>query len=314
MHKSFLQTTEWLKFQEHAGHKVWRFDDGKIKANIIQMKTYLGRSWFYIPHGPEIKLEDIGSGLQNELRSFLRKIKVLGRQNKAIFVKMEPFSDIVIELLYRRGFRKSPRQVQPQKTVIIDLGKKEGELLSEMHSKTRYNIGLAEKKDIVVEESGDIDMFWELLKKTSEKDGFSTHPKEYYAKLLDYFKKDKEIKVKLYFAMLKAENGKTLNVYKHLAGALVLYYGNTAYYLHGAMDRQYSKMMAPYLLHWKIMQMAKKEGYENYDFWGINAKKWPGVTRFKLGWGGRTVEHPGSFDMSVSWFWFLFYRLCKKFL
>src|SRR3989344_9655234 len=104
--KSFLQTEEWLKFQESNGHKTWRFDDGKIKANIIKLGLPIGKSMLYVPHGPEIDFEDIGGGLKNELSNFIKYLKDLAKEEKAIFVKIEPLSDIVIELMYRRGFRR----------------------------------------------------------------------------------------------------------------------------------------------------------------------------------------------------------------
>ena len=77
-----------------------------------------------------------------------------------------------------------------------------------------------------------------------------------------------------------------------IAGAILLTYGDTLYYLHGAMDRNYKSMMAPYILHWQIIKWAKEQGLKHYDLWGIDAQKWPGVTRFKLGWGGRQIEYP----------------------
>lgn len=51
---SFLQTEDWLQFQKLVGRKVWRFDNGKIKANIIKHDLLLGKNYLYIPHGPEI--------------------------------------------------------------------------------------------------------------------------------------------------------------------------------------------------------------------------------------------------------------------
>ena len=89
---------------------------------------------------------------------------------------------------------------------------------------------------------------------------------------------------------------------------------NTAYYLHGAMDREYKSLMAPYFMHWEIIKKLKVEGCKLYDFWGIDAKKWPGVTRFKLGWGGDQKEYPGSFDLVISKFWYFIYGLARKIL
>lgn len=320
---SFLQTTEWLEFQKEVGHKVWNFNDGKIKANIIKLSLPLGKSYLYIPHGPEIEFEHIKSGLKNELANFVKHLQDLARCEKAIFVKIEPLSDVVIELLYRRGFRRSSKQIQPYKTVIMNLNLPEEELLSRMHQKTRYNINLSEKKGLQLEESDGVDAFWKLLKQTAKQDQFSTHPKEYYEKMIDFFRKGKELKTKLF--IVKNEN-------QAVGGAIIMLYDDTAYYLHGAMDRNYKPLMTPYFTHWEIMKWAKSVGYHYYDFWGIDARKWPGVTRFKLGWlgsptratpetsarrehgegSGGLVEYPGSFDIPVSKLWYWAYSLARN--
>ena len=176
------------------------------------------------------------------------------------------------------------------------------ELLGQMHHKTRYNIGLAEKKELIFRESKDAGAFWKLLQKTVKHDRFSSHPKEYYEKMLE----------------LSGELQTTLFLIDHqgkpVAGMLALTYGDTAYYLHGAMDREYRSTMAPYLLHWRAIQHFKERGLLRYDFWGIDANRWPGVTRFKLGFGGKVIEYPGAFDLPTSRFWYLVYSAAKKVL
>ena len=298
--KSFLQTIDWLKFQESVGHKTWRFDDGKIRANIIKLGLPMGKSILYVPHGPEIDFEHVAGGLKNELSNFIKYLKDLAKEEKAIFVKIEPMSDIVIELMYRRGFKRSSKQIQPYKTVVLDLNLPEEHLLGKMHTKTRYNIKVAEKHGIEIKPSKDVDEFWKLLQKTTKRDRFSSHSKEYYEKLL---KLNGELKVDLLIAY---------NESKPVAGAIVLRYGDIGYYLHGASDYESRAMMAPYALHWDIIKYLKEKGISKYDFWGIDASKWPGVTRFKLGWGGDLKEYPGSFDLPVSRLWYLAYSLARR--
>jgi len=323
MSRTFLQTAEWLDFQKSLGRKVWHFDDGKIRANIIKHDLPLKKSYLYIPHGPEIIFDEIKSGLSNELKNFISYLKKTGKEERAIFIKMEPLLDMVPELLHQAGIKikKSSKKVQPQKTVVLNLGLEENELLSRMHHKTRYNINLAEKKELKLIESDDVKSFWKLLKKTAKADRFTTHNFEYYEGLLNFFK-DGEITAKLF--IVNYEN-------KPIAGAIVMLYGDIAYYLHGASDRDYRSLMAPYFMHWEIIKLLKetpKELLRNptgqasdqgqgtrckyYDFWGIDANKWPGVTRFKLGWGGETVEYPGSFDLPISKIWYWIYKIAKK--
>jgi lipid II:glycine glycyltransferase (peptidoglycan interpeptide bridge formation enzyme) len=66
--------------------------------------------------------------------------------------------------------------------------------------------------------------------------------------------------------------------------------------------------MAPHALHWNLIKEYKEQGFTHYDFWGIDARLWPGVTRFKLGFGAQTIEYPGSFDLVTKPLWYWLYR------
>lgn len=303
MIKSFLQTQDWLEFQKSIGRKTWKFDNGKIAANIIKHDLPFGQNYLYIPHGPKISWEEIQSGLKNEVDIFLKYLKDLGKENKSIFVKMEPTEDVVMEVLYRKNLKHSKKSVQPTRTALVDLNFPEALLLERMHHKTRYNINLASRKELSFKESDDIEIFWKLLRKTAKNDQFQTHEKNYYFKLYDFFRNNEKLKLELF--AVEYEN-------KAIAAALVMFYEDTAYYLHGAMDRDYKELMAPYFMHWEIIKHAQSTGHRFYDFWGIDARRWPGVTRFKLGFGGQEVEYPGSFDLPISKVWYLIYKIARK--
>src|SRR3989344_6753731 len=123
--KSFLQSSEWLEFQKSIGRKAWRFDNGKIAANIIQHDLPFGMNYLYVPHGPEIHHDQITGGLKNEIEQFFTNIKDIAREQKSIFIKFEPLQDSVVELIYGAGLKKSPKEVQPKRSVVIDLEKSE---------------------------------------------------------------------------------------------------------------------------------------------------------------------------------------------
>lgn len=311
MSKSFLQTEEWLQFQESVGRKTWRFDNGKITANIIKHDLPFGKNYLYIPHGPAINFNAISGGINNEVAQFVAYLKNLAHEEHSIFIKVEPVDDKVPEVLYSLSanwrIKKSSKEIQPKRTIIIDLERSEDELLAAMHHKTRYNIRVGEKRGLQLRERNDLDAFWKLLKHTAKKDSFFTHDKSYYGKLLN-------TPVLNTRAVFVEHDDRPLGTVKNrpIAGAILLTYGDTLYYLHSAMDRNYKSMMAPYVLHWRIIQWAKKQGLKHYDLWGIDAQKWPGVTRFKLGWGGKVKEYPGSFDIPISKIWYLIYRVVRK--
>jgi lipid II:glycine glycyltransferase (peptidoglycan interpeptide bridge formation enzyme) len=297
--KSFLQTVEWANWQKSLGREVFEYEENNISATVIKHNLPLGKSYLYIPRGPEMDFNSMIGGEKNPVANFLDWLKTLAKGEKAIFVKIEPANDHVAQVFAERGFRKSKKEIQPSRTVILDLGKSEEELLAGMHHKTRYNIKVAERRGVEIREISESEIFWRLMKKTTKRDKFSSHPREYYEKMVEKLR-DGAVSTKIFAAFAGG---------KPAAAAIILFYGDAGYYLHGASDYNFHSQMAPFLLHWHIIRYLKEHGYKEYDFWGIDARKWPGVTRFKLGWGGQVVEYPGSFNLTISWLWHRLYRL-----
>jgi lipid II:glycine glycyltransferase (peptidoglycan interpeptide bridge formation enzyme) len=97
----------------------------------------------------------------------------------------------------------------------------------------------------------------------------------------------------------------------------MIYFGDTATYLHGASSRERRELMAPHLLHWTAMMDAKSWGFRTYDFWGVapegvEGHSWAGITRFKRGFGGKYVAYPGTYDVPVDRFWYGLYAATQK--
>jgi len=302
--KTFLQSKEWFDFQKSLGREVFFYNQGGVEAGIIKLPLPFKKNYLYIPHGPKMDFNQMIGGIDNEVRNFLQYLKNLAKKEKAIFIKAEPLNDSVAQFLAKNKFKKSKKEIQPHKTIILDLLKSEEEILETMHYKTRYNIKVAEKHNILVQSSSDLDIFWKLVKKTTERQKFSAHTKDYYKSLFNFFNnKEGAIRTSLYLALFDG---------KPVAGALMLTHGDVAYYLHGGSDYEFREVMAPHILHWFLIREMKKQGFKYYDFGGSEGTKWPGLTRFKLGWGGRTVEYPGSFDLTTSWWWHQAYKLSRK--
>ncbi|MFY9462526.1 MAG: peptidoglycan bridge formation glycyltransferase FemA/FemB family protein [Candidatus Sungiibacteriota bacterium] len=292
MQQSFLQSHEWEKLQETLGRKSWRID-GHL---VIQHDLVGGFNYLYAPRM---------AGLSDE---FLHKVRQIAIKEKSLFLKIDPYGDTKDWKIDIAGWQFS-NFLQPRKTVIVDLAKSEEELLGEMHPKTRYNMRLAEKRGIHVAKyrpyvaKNIIDTFWELMTETARRDKFHLHPAGYYEKLLGT--RGTHFENVLFLAEYRG---------RALAAALVNYYQKSATYLHGASSSFHRDMMAPHLLHWRIIQDAKKSAFTSYDLWGIDEKKWPGVSRFKTGFGGKVVEYPQSIDIIFRPVWYRAYKLARRVL
>jgi len=99
---------------------------------------------------------------------------------------------------------------------------------------------------------------------------------------------------------------------KAIAANLAVFFGQTATYLHGGSDNDYRALMAPHLLQWAQIREAKKQGCSKYDFWGYDEKKWPGISRFKKGFGGQQINYLGLWDYPLDKKWYLIYRAAQK--
>ena len=307
-HSRFLQSWEWGEFQQAVGNKIMRLGAADSEqlvaaATLIKKPLPLGKGYFYCPRGPVVENRKLE--ISNLLFDYIYK---LARRENVIFLRIEPEQEKFRQISNFKFQISKTLDIQPSKTLILDLSKTEEKLLANMHQKTRYNICLAEKKGVKVYEAGSDKFaeFWQLMRETVNRDGFRLHGKEYYKKMLSS-KYQINSKFKLIVRLFLAE-------YKNkvIAANIISFFGDTATYMHGASSSEHRNVMAPYLLQWQVIKLARETGYKYYDFFGIDEIKWPGVTRFKKGFGGEEVEYPGTFDFVHNKPWHAIYKFARK--
>lgn len=310
----FCQSWHWKAFQERLGRKtfpVFIKKDGKIAliALIVKYPLPFGKSYFYCSRGPLLKKDLNKAEYKEILFSFLDNLKQLAKKEKAIFFQFEPLDKNMLQLLQslkkNKGSKediKKVRNIQPWQTWILDIKQDQKDILEKMHHKTRYNIRLAERNQLkIVQDNSKGKEFISLLKEVAEKNHFRLHTDEHYFELL---KLNPKI-IKLYLIYLQDKPDQPI------AANLMLYFGKTAVYMHGGSDYDFRKKMAPYALHWRAFQDGKAMNCSSYDFWGIDEQKWPSLTRFKKGFGGKIKEYPGTYQMILNPFWYKVYLLAK---
>ncbi len=290
---SFLQSRAWVEIQERDGREAHRLQFGDEECNFFRHWLPFGFYYYYAPR-PIIR----------DRKKFFEEAVKFAKSSDAIFLRVEPGSELRIKN-QELSINTAPN-LQPRETIIIDLTKSDEELLAAMHSKTRYNIRLAEKHGVVIkkEASGEaVGDFHKLLRQTAGRDQFHLHPQSHYQNLLTTFSHSAECENVVFEAM---HDGRLA------AAAIVNFYKGVVTYLHGASDYSLRHLMAPYLLHWKIIQAAKSRGCQTYDFGGIDEARWPGVTRFKLGFGGERKIFPAAFDIILRPFWYGIYKVTRR--
>ena len=289
-----LQMGEWGELKKDFGWKPVRFVlDRETGAQILFRRLPLGLTLGYMP-----KPVDGGQWTVDGER-FWREVDLICKQNKAIFLKVEPDSWDDTFRLPPSAFRISPHNIQPPRTITIDIKDNEETILAEMKPKCRYNIRLAEKKGITFRAWDDIQSFHEMMTVTGGRDNFGVHSKDYYQRAYELFtsKGTCELLVAEYEG-------------KPLASLMVFANGKRAWYVYGASNDQERNRMPTYLLQWEAIRWAKARGCEEYDLWGVPDENeetleanfetrqdglW-GVYRFKRGFGGEVKRAAQAMD------------------
>lgn len=323
-----LQSSRWGDFKSRFGWEsdraaVWD-DDGSIRAGslllfrrIVDLKA-VALTLAYAPKGPLVNWRDA-----QEVQHLLAEVARVSRIHGAAILKIEPDLPDTPDnraLLRQHGFQPSAQTIQPQSTILLDITGDEAALLGAMKSKWRYNIRLAERKDVQVREGSRRDMveFNRLMQITGQRDGFYVHSADYFNTAYELFVPQNAT---FLFAEYKGQP---------LASIALFVTGKTAWYLWGASSNQERNRMPNHALQWAAIQWAKARGATCYDLWGIpdevgkvavglapesvtgipaadlpfdlqnspNTELW-GVYRLKQGFGGNVVRYVGAWDMPL---------------
>ncbi len=299
-----VQTWEWGEFQQSQGHQVFRFgvfDNNKlISAFTISFhkipKTNL--SVGTILRGPKID-EDI-----------LQVIKKVALKQNAIFVKLEPDVAKTQASMQFPMLVPSPKVAFYPHTFIIDTNKTEDQLIAKLHPKTRYNIKVANRHGVEVKRlttDKGFEIYLKLLLSTTKRQGFYLHTAKYHRDLWKILKN-----TDIPHIILASYQGQVLSAF------MLFKFKDQLFYPYGASLDINRQVMAPTLLMWEAIKLAKKLNCHTFDMWGClgpDAKEGQngfGFHRFKQGFGGELFEYLGTYDLVINPFLYYLYNLVDK--
>lgn len=315
------QTTFWGSVKKWLGWQVLAFDieaDGAASGDVLVLLRDVGggSSVAYSPFGPEKLPENDRRGeylalLSAELRRYLG--------SGCLFIRWDlpwvsPYAEDADrydseglwlgppETRLRElrmnwgvrdvGLRKSPSDVFPPDTILVDLQGETSAILARMKPKTRYNIRLAERKGVRVREGGvsDLELWQKLYRVTAVRNGIAPHSPRFFRALASGV----EAKAKVRLLIAEKED-------KALAAMFLSTSADRASYLYGASSGEDRHLMAPYALQWTAMSLAKRQGCASYDLFGVAPRPDPdhplyGLSVFKSGFGGTMLHRQGAWD------------------
>ena len=194
---------------------------------------------------------------------------------------------------YLREFVRAPANLVPRETLYVDLRPDQDALLASMKPKGRYNIKLAKRHGVEIEEHKTIDAvsdFYAALVEASQRDIFALESRGFFERLASTL-----CPAGLASILLAKHEGELL-------GALLLIvYGERATYLYGGVTNTKRNLMGGYALQWQAMQKARAAGCTTYDFYGYVPHRSPEheyarFSQFKSQFGGQPMRFTGAQD------------------
>ncbi len=310
---AFLQSRFWSRVLTAQGVKNWQlsvYHNHQVVGQCLlySRKLFFGKSYLYAPKGPFINVPDPEQAKEvfALMLTQIRDITIGTQQRQEIFCRLEP--NIVPPTLDIPCVPSEP--IQPNLTTVLNLEQSAENLFSSFKEKTRYNIRLAEKKEVKISwDNGSVGLekFLSLLPKTSLRHRIRSHQRKHYEALLQANDNDQTVQIAW------AHIGKQV-----IAAHIYIFYGSTVTYLHGASDYNERALMAPYLLQWDAIQKAQTLGFRHFDFGGLapadgSRPSWEGFSRFKRSFNGPELSSPGTFDFIYVPTWYSIYIKVRAF-
>lgn len=298
-----VQSWEWGEFRAKTGNKVLRLASYEGQK-LTEGYTLTVHPLPYTPFKLAVFLK--GPKPNKEMLAFL---KDLGKRENLIFVRMEPNvtkstgtqEHKYTSLLHAHGARPG-RAFFTKSTFIIDLTKREEELLAAMHSKTRYNIRVAQKHGVEVIEDNSkkaFETYLRLMEETTKRQGFYAHTEGYHRLMWETLHPAGI--ARLLTAKYKG---------KILIAWIVFVWKDTLYYPYGASSNEHRNVMASYAMMWEAICFGKHLSLKTFDLWGKEEGK--GFTDFKEKFGPQTVEFIGTWDLIINPTLYPLYRIAEE--
>lgn len=316
-----LQSYEWGEFRKATGIKVIRkgfFQDDKL-IDAFQLTLhpipYTSNNIGYLPKG---KLPT---------KEILDELYKIGKQEKCIFIQLEP--NVIKDkglgikdkketssfILHHSSLRPAAHPLFTKYTLELDLAKSEEQLLANMHQKARYNIKVAQKHGVTVEEENTdagFETFWKLTEETTSRQQFYAHTKSYHLKQWQTLPHKVERNTLSSHLLIAKYNNQPLTAW------IVFVYKDTLYYPYGASSQEHREVMHSTLMMWEAIRFGKKLGLKKFDLWGAAAPDatsndpWFGFTQFKERFGPERVEFVGSYDLVINPLLYQLYKITDK--
>ena len=284
---NLLQSFAWGEVQARAGWETQRIQIATASEPLpvsVQVGTtgVPGFTRIYVARGPVCAAND-----QVAFRAVADALLELGRERRALALEVEtPWPEEAVPAGHPWLEWTPSAARQPLATVVVDLEPAPDAILASFHSKARYNVKLAERRGVLINEHASLDDLIACIHSTEERQRIHLPSPEHLAVVCEQLGD----RVRILAAEVEGEV---------VAAILTATFAAEAIYLYGGATGKHRERMPNQLLQWRAMLRARDEGCRAYDLWGIPETDdplhpWRGLAQFKLGFGGRRIRFAGS--------------------
>jgi lipid II:glycine glycyltransferase (peptidoglycan interpeptide bridge formation enzyme) len=295
---NFLHAWEWGEFHVSRGKTIVRrgvYDNKKL-IGVYEgvLETAKRGTHLAIAGGPIIdwSKKSIVKKIRNDIYEQTKK-------HNGVFARVRPQlerSDKSLKLFRDLGFKPAPMYLSVEHAGVLDLNKSEDEILKGMRQRLRRALRKAEKNNISVETSTnveDIAEFYRIQLQTARRHEFISFSEDFLRKQFAAFAETDSV------VLYTARYGDEI-----LAQNFMIFYGNEASYHYGVSTELGTRLSGAPLLHMQAMRDARERGIKRYSFWGIvdeddTRHRFYGVSVFKRGFGVEELKYVPAHDLVV---------------
>jgi peptidoglycan pentaglycine glycine transferase (the first glycine) len=273
-----------------------------VAAAAVQVRpTFLGRSFWYVPHGPVLDYDDPRA--EAWVRMLVDRLAADARRHRGFVLRLEPRveagtrGDAVFDAM---TLARVEETLQTPQTRMVEL-KNDEELLAAFDKDTRYAIRRAEREGVetrVISDPGDDDAVVRLHAIVTD----TLRRARYRLPSLDRYRL-------IWRGFAGADRARIIEAWyagNLESAALMVVADGRSFYLYAGSVREEKgapKRFPSYATQWQMMRTARDMGASLHDLWGVAPEgagpdhPWWGFSLFKKGFGGRYVQWIGSREL-----------------
>jgi peptidoglycan pentaglycine glycine transferase (the first glycine) len=279
---SLLQSWAWGEVQSRSGWTVERVRLPGGAMASVQLRGLRQAREAYVPRGPVPSTPEAIDALAEWARAA-----------RVARLRVEPDAPPELAIaLGERGFTAAG-PTQPQHTRIVALGEPAALLATFRHGR-RYNIRVAERRGVVIEEGRDAAELERQSAAVEQRESIHLPSRQYYELLLDLL------------PWCRTYVARHPETHEGLAAVLVARHGSRGYHLFAGRSGAHPELAGNDLAYWVAMKACAEAGCRDYDLWGVPPPgagpehPWFGLGFFKAEFGGTEVALAGAWELVLS--------------